>query len=112
MSPERRRRLVHVHLVLVKLADPATAGACMAAMRSMEGRIDGMVGLDCRPNELDAPYAHDVMLRTEWRDRAAYEAYRTDPVHVEVADRVRSWMTAAATMDWTVEDPPSSEMAG
>ncbi|MEL7208047.1 MAG: Dabb family protein [Actinomycetota bacterium] len=92
---------MHVHIVLVRLEDPGTRPECMRAMRSMEGRIDGMVGLECRANELEAAESYDVMLRTTFVDRAAYESYRTDPVHVEVATLVRSLMSDAATLDWT-----------
>ena len=92
---------MHVHVVMVKLHDPATTEACMAAMLSMEGRIEGMVALECRRNEIDVDTAHDVMLRTTWIDRAAYDAYRVDPVHTEVATIVRSLMSDAATLDWT-----------
>lgn len=96
---------MHVHIVMVKLHDPDTAEECMAAMRSMEGLIEGMIGLDCRRNELDSPFAHDVMLLTRWTDLDAYRIYQTHPVHTPVAELVRSLMSSAATMDWTAPDP-------
>jgi hypothetical protein len=92
---------VHVHVVLVKLADQNDAERCMTAMRSMQGRIDGLVSLDCRRNEIDTTESFDVRLQTRFTDRAAYDSYRTDPVHTEVASLVRSLMTDAATLDWT-----------
>ena len=92
---------MHVHVVLVKLADPAQAETCMTAMRSMQGRIPGMIDLECAHNEIDVETAADVMLRTTWTDRAAYDAYQVDPVHTEVAELVRSLMVDATTMDWT-----------
>lgn len=92
---------MHTHVVMVKLADPHMADECLATMRSMEGRIDGMVALECRCNDLAGDHSYDVMLRTTWADRAAYLAYQVDPIHVAVAERVRGWMTDAATIDWT-----------
>jgi hypothetical protein len=92
---------VHVHVVLVKLTDQNDAERCMTAMRSMQGRIDGLVGLDCRRNEIDTAESFDVRLQTRFTDRAAYDSYRTDPVHTEVATLVRSLMSDAATLDWT-----------
>ncbi len=92
---------MHVHVVLITLHDAADAPRVKTLMESMTGRIAGMVSLDARLNELPEPHACDIALTTRWVDAAAYEAYKTDPVHVEVATQIRTLMASASTLDYT-----------
>jgi len=94
---------MHEHVVLVKLHDPDDGADVVTRMRTMAGRIDGMTSLAAARNEISAEHSYDVILRTRFETRAAYDSYATDPVHVEVADYVRSKMSAAATCDYEVE---------
>ena len=97
---------MHVHVVMVTLKDPADADRCAEAMASMAGRIPGLVALDVRRNELAEPNACDLALTTTWQDVDAYIAYKTDPVHLEVAAVVRSLMASATTLDHTLDHRP------
>jgi hypothetical protein len=99
---------LHVHVVMVTLKDPAEADRCAEAMASMAGRIPGLVALDVRRNELAEPNACDLALTTTWQDVDAYVAYKTDPVHLEVAAVVRTLMASATTLDHTLEAGASS----
>jgi len=93
---------MHVHTVLVTLADPETLQQCREVMESMRGRVDGMVDLRVDANELDGSYSADVALTTTWTDVDAYRAYESDPVHLEVRAVVLDLMSAATTIDYTV----------
>ena len=94
---------MHVHTVLVTLRDPNDVERCIAKMRSMRGRIDGMLKLDARRNELPGARAADIALTTTWRDLAAYRAYERDPVHLEVRALVLELIASATTIDYTLE---------
>ena len=96
---------VHVHTVLVKLADPADLERCRAEMLRMDGAIDGMIDLTVLTNELDGDYAADLALCTRWVDARAYRAYETHPLHLEVRAAVLAMMSGALTIDHTAEDP-------
>jgi len=96
---------VHVHLVLVTLADPADRDRCRTEMLRMDGAIDGMVDLTVVVNECDGEYAADLALRTRWEDIEAYRAYERHPLHTEVRAAVLAMMSGAATIDYTIEDP-------
>ena len=96
---------MHVHTVLVKLADPADLERCRSEMLRMDGAIDGMIDLAVLTNELDGDYAADLALRTRWVDTAAYRAYERHPLHLEVRATVLALMSDAMTIDYTVEAP-------
>jgi len=93
---------MHIHTVLVKLHDPETLDLCRSLMESMRGRIDTMIDLDVRVNELVGNYSYDIALTTTWPDADAYHAYETHPTHLEVRSVVLELMADAATIDYTV----------
>ena len=96
---------MHVHTVLVKLADPTDRERCRAEMMRMDGAIAGMIDITVRMNECDGEHAADIALRTRWVDAEAYRAYETHPLHVEVRSAVLALMSDAATIDYTVAEP-------
>ena len=96
---------MHVHTVLVKLADPADRERCRSEMLRMEGAIDGMVDLVVVANECGGDHAADIALRTRWVDTAAYRAYERHPLHVEVRAAVLALTSDALTIDYTTGDP-------
>ena len=93
---------MHVHTVLVKLADPADRERCRAEMLRMDGAIDGMIDLVVLTNECGGDYAADVALCTRWVDSEAYRAYQRHPLHLQVRAVVLSLMSDAMTIDYTV----------
>lgn len=94
---------MHVHTVLVKLHDPATADECRELMESMRDRIASMIDLRVTTNELGGNYACDLSLTTTWPDVEAYHAYAVDPVHLEVQAAVLALMSDGATIDYTAD---------
>lgn len=91
---------MHVHVSLITLKDPSTIGQCAELMGSMEGRIAGMVKLEVRRNELPQAHSCSIAIITTWVDTPAYEQYRVDPIHREVAAQVTQLMSSAATLDY------------
>jgi len=96
---------MHIHTVFVKLKDPATLAECRAAMESMRGRIDNLLGLEIQENNIEGNYSCDLSLTTHWADVAAYHAYETDPVHLEVRAVVTNLMSDAMTIDYSLDVP-------
>ena len=92
---------MHVHTVLVSLADPLTSKRCQDVMESMRGKVDGMIDLRVDVNELAGAYSADIALTTTWTDLEAYHAYESDAVHLEVRAVVLDLMSAATTIDYT-----------
>ncbi len=58
------------------------------ALTSLVGKIDGLLKVEVTVTYNET--SHDICLYTEFTDRAALEAYRTNPYHLEAAKIVRS----------------------
>jgi heme-degrading monooxygenase HmoA len=78
------------HVVMWRLADPAE-GASKAAnaarikslLEACSGRIPGLRSLEVGIDAGLDPQAWDVVLVTEFDDRASFDAYQVHPVHEE-----------------------------
>ncbi|MFT5223581.1 MAG: hypothetical protein ACI867_001903 [Glaciecola sp.] len=88
------------HLVLLALKDPADAQECADRLNAMAGKIDGLVhihaGVDFSGN------GFHIGLATGMRDRAALEAYASDPVHLEVLSWIKPRVANRALVDFEV----------
>ena len=51
-------------------------------------------------NEAEGDAAFDVVLTTVFEDEVGYQAYATDPLHLEVVDFVRSLVCDRAVVDY------------
>lgn len=58
------------------------------ALTSLVGKIDGLLKVEVSVTYNET--SHDICLYTEFTNRAALEAYRTNPFHLEAAKIVRS----------------------
>jgi quinol monooxygenase YgiN len=92
------------HVVVWKIKDESQRAAHAAevkrALESLRGRIPGLraieVGLDIG---YDAQ-ADDVVLYSEFDDRAALDRYQSDPLHVAAKVIVRQYVTDRRVVDW------------
>lgn len=57
-------------------------------LTSLVGKIEGLLKVEVTVTYNET--SHDICLYTEFTDRAALEAYRTNPYHLEAAKIVRS----------------------
>lgn len=96
---------MHVHTVLVKLADPADRDRCRAEMSRLDGAIPGMIDLALVMNEFDGNNAADIALTTRWADAEAYRAYDEHPLHLEVRSAILPLISNIATIDYTAAEP-------
>lgn len=81
------------HLLFIKFHPHVTderAGADLAALESLTGRVPGILGLTLGKNFTDraAGYTHGVVVTLANRDALA--AYIAHPHHVEVATQLRA----------------------
>jgi hypothetical protein len=96
------------HLVFWKFAtdDPAEKAAHVADLAARFGAlvpvIDGTERIEIRGDLGETEGNWDVVLDSDYRDRAALAAYQVHPAHVEVATHVRSLVVARSCVDFEV----------
>ncbi len=72
------------HVVLFKLKPGSTAAqqtAAMAALRGLQGQIEGIVDLTCGTNFSERSQGFEIGLVVRFRDRSALDAYLPHPAH-------------------------------
>jgi hypothetical protein len=75
------------HIVCFKYRSdvpPSTRDDHRARLRGLRG-IDGVVKLTVGADVVHSPRSYDTALVVEFQDRAALDAYQTNPQHVPVA---------------------------
>ena len=80
--------MLGVQLIRAPVVEPEAGGRL-----TQPGRLTGFIAGVLVP-----------WLTTTWPDVAAYHAYETDPIHLEVRNQVIDLMETAATVDYTVAD--------
>ncbi|MCI8501526.1 MAG: Dabb family protein [Oscillospiraceae bacterium] len=70
------------------------------ALTSLVGKIDGLLKVEVSVTYNET--SHDICLYTEFTDRAALEAYRVNPHHLEAAQFVRSVTKDRVSADYEV----------
>jgi hypothetical protein len=71
------------HIVLWRLKNKADAARIKQELESMRGKIPGLLSLEVGLNFAESSPV-DLGLYTEFKDRAALDAYADHPVHVPV----------------------------
>ena len=84
------------HIVMWRLKDaddPAKqrvhAVAAKRSLESLAGRIDGLLALEVGIDFVRDTNSADLVLCSEFTDRAALAAYQAHPLHLDVARQVR-----------------------
>ena len=77
------------HVVCFKLKEntPAERFAARDVLRSMEGRVPELRGIEVHLDELGSPRSFDVMLEVLVDDWAALGAYQIDDYHCDVVKK-------------------------
>lgn len=92
------------HIVVWRLeAKPSVAENAHRAKTMLEalaGRIPGLRHLEVGINFLDDPNAADIVLYSEFDDRAALEAYQRHPLHLEVVPHIKAMATERRSVDY------------
>lgn len=96
------------HVVLFRMKDRAAESIARSAalLRSMEGRIPSLVGLELGLNQLDKPNAYDISLITRFEDLDGYRAYHEHPYHRDpVLSHMHAEAEAAVVVDYASTAP-------
>lgn len=88
------------HVVLFKFAEMAHAQEAVRRLLSMKGKVESLTNIQAGVDFTRSERSFEVALVTRHADRAALEAYRTDPVHLEVASYIKTHSTGAASVDF------------
>ena len=77
------------HIVCFKLKDnsPAECEKAAAVLRSMEGNVPLLRGIEVGCDFLHSPRSYDVILQIKLDDAAALEAYQQDAYHCGVVKK-------------------------
>lgn len=102
------------HIVMWRLRGdtPQERAAARAKVKSafegLRGLIDGLSHIEIGVDFSDVDYACDVVLVSEFTDRAALEAYATHPEHLRVRQELADLRIARFQVDYHAgEEPPA-----
>ncbi|MET4204417.1 quinol monooxygenase YgiN [Bradyrhizobium sp. LA2.1] len=69
----------------------------------LKGRIDGLTHIEVGVDVSDVDYACDVVLFSEFRDRAALQAYATHPEHLRVREKLGDLRIGRFQVDYPIK---------
>ena len=89
-----------VHIVFFKFGAVENAPEAKRRLESMRGHVPSLrhieVGLDC----VHSDRSWHMVLDTRFDNREGYEAYATDPKHLEVLSFLKTVVSQSATVDY------------
>ena len=89
-----------VHIVFFKFKDISDAPEAKRRLESMSGAISGLQSVDVGIDILRKGHSWDMILDTRFQDRAAYAAYATDPIHLNIVKWLKQVISEKATIDY------------
>ncbi len=94
------------HIVLFKIKDEykAEIPQLVENFYGMKGKIEGMIDLESGADILGSERSYDLALITLFRDRAAFDAYQTHPVHLPVKKRMHEVRVSSVACDYEVKE--------
>lgn len=94
------------HVVLFKLKDrsPEAVARTAEVLRSMEGKIAPLQGIEVGVNVVPSPRAYDLALITRFASLADMELYQVHPIHQGVLAHMRAVMETAVAVDFETEN--------
>jgi diamine N-acetyltransferase len=98
--------LTHVVLFKLKERSPEAVEKTAHVLRSMEGKIAPLQGIEVGVNVVPSPRAYDIALITRFASLADMELYQAHPIHQGVLAHMREVMETAVAVDF--ESPRST----
>ncbi|MEY2624471.1 MAG: Dabb family protein [Gammaproteobacteria bacterium] len=96
------------HIVMWRLRDNASkagdAERIKSLLEGLDGKIPGLLKIEVGMNFIEDTNASDVVLYSEFVDRAALEAYQSHPLHLAVVPEVKARATERRSADYFVSD--------
>ena len=92
------------HIVLFKIKDEYKdeIPQLVKNFYGMKGKIEGLIDLEAGQDILGSERSYDLGLVTLFRDRAAFDAYPTHPVHMPVKKRMHEVRSGSVACDFEV----------
>lgn len=91
------------HIVLFKLKSKDDIQKAADALKSMQGKIAGLVDLEVGTDFLHSERSYDIALTTTHIDRAALDFYQAHEVHQPVKKLMHAIRESSAAVDYEVE---------
>ena len=91
------------HIVMWRLKPEVKQEDQLEMKRQLEALLDGVPSLqsiEVGLNVAESDAAFDVVLTTVFEDVVGFQAYATDPLHLEVVDFVRSLVCDRTVVDY------------
>ena len=90
------------HIVMFKIKDEFKdeIPQLVKSFYGMKGRIEGMLDLEAGVDVLHSERSYDLAMIALFRDRAAFDAYQTDPVHMPVRKRMHEVRSTSVACDY------------
>lgn len=96
------------HIVMWRLRETASkkedAATIKALLEGLAGRIPGLLKVEVGVNFIEDANAADVVLYSEFTDRAALETYQAHPLHQAVVPRVKALAVERRSADYFISD--------
>lgn len=93
------------HIVMWKLGTDNKEENAQKIKRGLEalfGKIEGLTFIEVGVNNNPSDMAFDIVLVSEFTDTGALESYQSNPLHVEVAQFVRSVVVDRKVVDYEI----------
>ncbi len=88
------------HIVLFKLKDRTIIDTARARLTELEGRIKSLRSLEVGVDVVRKERSFDIALVAKFDDLAGLEAYRSHPLHVEVAEYIKAASESVVSVDY------------
>ena len=88
------------HIVLFKLKDVATTEETIEVLRSLEGNVPTLRGIEVGQDVLRSARSYDVALVTRFGSLADMEAYQAHPFHQGVLAYMRGVVESSVAVDF------------
>jgi len=103
-SVETPKPLTHVVLFKLKDRSPEAVEKTAHVLRSMEGKIAALQGIEVGVNVVPSPRAYDIALITRFASLADMELYQVHPIHQGVLAHMREVMEGAVAVDFETSE--------
>ena len=94
----------HIVMWRIKAAEGSTGEQTALMLKekleALRGCVPGLLRLDVGVNALPGNDVSDLVLYSEFKDQAAYEAYAAHPRHMEVAEILKGVRTERRSVDY------------
>lgn len=88
------------HIVMWRVREDAGVQQIKQAMEAMQGQIPGLLKLEIGIDFSEDPDAADIVLYSEFEDRASLDAYHDHPAHVAVKSLIKQARTERRVVDY------------